>query len=425
VSHPADAPPSAAAPGDSSDAAAVAALDPRYQVVRRLGRGATAAVYLARDRELHRVVAVKVLRPELRDDAAAAERFRDEARLSVQLAHPGIVPVYAYERGAALPYLVMPYVDGGSLADRLDRLGRAPVDETRRVLLDLADVLDYAHRRGVVHRDVKPENVLMAAFGASYRPLLCDFGVAARPLLDRGAGHVDGGAGTAAYASPEQWWGTADVDRRSDLYSLGVLGYRMLAGVRPYDGPNAAAIAARQAAGGHVPLAAAAPHAPRAVCAVIERCLAADPADRWRNAREFRDALLAAPLRGRRRRALGDVARAAARAVAARVLAAGRARGPGAAARSHPGGPEPAYLAPDGAVANAVVTGRPTHPSGTATPSSHSAVAAVSIVRTPGASGGPGATPAPHAIQGIVTSSESALPWVRRCPPWSAVTSSV
>ena len=295
-----DDPSSGAAPsGDPADPVA-AALDPRYQVVRLLGRGATAAVYLARDRELHRVVAVKALRPELRDDPDAAERFREEARLSVQLTHPGIVPVYAYERAAALPYLVMQYVDGGSLADRLGRIGRAPVDETRRVLAELADVLDYAHRKGVIHRDLKPENVLLAASGASYRPLLCDFGVAVRSRSDRGAGRAESGAGTAAYASPEQWWGTADVDRRSDLYSLGVLGYRMLAGVRPYEGATAAAIAARQAAGVRRPLAEAAPQAPRALCAVIERCLAPDPADRWRNAREFREALLAAPGRDRR-----------------------------------------------------------------------------------------------------------------------------
>ncbi len=276
-----------------------AALDPRYQVVRRLGEGATSAVYLARDRELHRVVAIKALRPELRDDPAAAERFREEARLSVQLTHPGIVPVYAYERAAALPYLVMHYVDGGSLADRLARVGRAPVDEACRVLAELAEVLDYAHRRGVIHRDLKPENVLLAPFGASFRPLLCDFGVAVRTQLDRGAGRPEEAAGTAAYASPEQWWGTADVDRRSDVYSLGALGYRMLAGVRPYEGPNAASIAARQAAGAHRPLGDAAPHAPPAVCAVIERCLAHDPADRWRNAREFRDALLRTPRRAR------------------------------------------------------------------------------------------------------------------------------
>jgi serine/threonine-protein kinase len=267
-------------------------------VVRCLGRGATAAVYLARDRELHRLVAVKALHPELAADAAAAGRFREEARLSVQLTHPGIVPVYGYDRAAALPYLVMQYVDGGSLADRLDRVGRLSVEDARRVLLELADVLDYAHRRGVVHRDVKPENVLLATFGASFRPLLCDFGVAVQPFRDRGAGHAEEPAGTAAYASPEQWWGPSDVDRRSDLYALGVLGYRMLAGRTPYEGATAAAIAARQAAGGHTPLAAAAPHAPRALCAAIERCLALEPAARWRNAREFRDAVLAAEARG-------------------------------------------------------------------------------------------------------------------------------
>jgi serine/threonine-protein kinase len=250
------------------------------------------AVYLARDRVLHRLVAIKVLRRERFDDPEERERFRGEARLSVQLAHPGIVPVYTFGETPALIYSVMQYVEGGSLGDRLQRTGgRLPVEDTRRILLDLADVLDYAHRQGVIHRDVKPENVLLAGSGPVVRAVLGDFGVAAQPFRDRGAGRSGLGAGTAHYMAPEQLWGELDVDRRSDVYSLGVLGYRLLAGRVPYDGPNLASIAARRATAGHVPLHVAAPHASYDLCAVLERCMEKEPDRRWRNARELHAAL--------------------------------------------------------------------------------------------------------------------------------------
>jgi serine/threonine-protein kinase len=159
------------------------------------------------------------------------------------------------------------------------------------LLHELSDVLDYVHRQGVVHRDIKPENVLIAGTGPSARPVLGDFGVAAQPYRDQGVGRQPLVAGTAHYMSPEQLWGEVDVDRRSDIYSLGVVGYRLLAGKVPYEGPSAAAIAARRTTAPHVPLRTAAPHVPAPIADVVERCLAHDPNDRWRNARELATAL--------------------------------------------------------------------------------------------------------------------------------------
>jgi serine/threonine-protein kinase len=192
-------------------------------------------------------------------------------------------------------------VEGGSIADQVRRTRRMTVHDTTRLLLELADVLDYVHRQGVVHRDIKPENVLLAGTDPSRsRPVLGDFGVAAQPFRDRGVGRSPLVAGTAHYMSPEQLWGEVDVDRRSDIYSLGVLAYRLLAGTVPYDGPNAAAIAAKRQAGAHPPLRAVAAHVPDRLAAVIERCLETDPNDRWRNARELHAALLRAQA-GRRK----------------------------------------------------------------------------------------------------------------------------
>ena len=268
-------------------------LGGQYQIVRPLGRGAMGSVYLARDRALHRMVAIKALRSDRFDDPEERERFRGEARLSVQLNHPGIVPVYTFGETPSLLYSVMQYVEGGSLADRLRRTGgRLSADDTRQVLLEIADVLDYAHRQGVIHRDVKPENVLLAGSGPSVHVVLGDFGVAAQPFRDRGAGKSGVAAGSAHYMSPEQLWGELDVDRRSDVYAIGVLGYRLLSGTVPYDGANTATIAAKRATGVHTPLRAAAPHVSQGLCDVIERCLEREPERRWRNARELHAALL-------------------------------------------------------------------------------------------------------------------------------------
>ncbi|MFL5583134.1 MAG: protein kinase domain-containing protein [Gemmatimonadaceae bacterium] len=270
------------------------ALAAQYDIVRLLGRGGMGAVYLARDRALERAVAIKVLPP----DAAAAgdglERFKREARTVASLTHPNIVPLYAFgeaarDGGPALGYYVMGYVRGESLAARLARDGRLPADETRRVLAELADALDYAHRQGVVHRDIKPDNVLLD--DASGRPMLTDFGIAKGRDVGKTLTQVGTVMGTPHYMAPEQAAGDRDVDGRSDLYSLGVLGYAMLAGRVPFDGKNLHEILLQHVTAPPPPLSAYAPDAPEDLVAAIERCLEKDPAARWPDGKSLRQAL--------------------------------------------------------------------------------------------------------------------------------------
>ncbi|MFL5578711.1 MAG: serine/threonine-protein kinase [Gemmatimonadaceae bacterium] len=263
-----------------------------YQVVRELGRGASGAVYLARDVALHRTVALKVLPAPHRGCAESCERFRREARMTAQLSHPNIVPLYAFGEAGDAMYIVMPYVDGGSLADRLRREPRLPAPEARRLLAELALALDHAHRRGIVHRDVKPENVLLDR--ESGRAMLTDFGVATRRWWDVTPAELRRAFGTPAFMSPEQALGEPNVDGRSDLYAVGVLGYAMLSGTVPFDGRDPFAVTARRLSGDAPPLRALAPDAPADLVAAIERCLAADAESRWTSARELHDALTGA-----------------------------------------------------------------------------------------------------------------------------------
>jgi serine/threonine protein kinase len=269
------------------------ALGAQYQFVRELGRGAMGTVALARDRALHRVVAVKLLRREIAESAEERACFQREARVMARLTHPGIVPVYAFgevalEDGTRAPYFIMRHVDGESLAERLRRARRLDAAEARRLLAELALTLDYAHREGVVHRDLKPENVLLARDGSA---LLTDFGVAAQPSYDEQA--TPGTAtGTPHYMSPEQLVGEHAIDGRSDLYALGVLGFTLLTGRPPFRGRTLHELSARHLLQRVPEIAQLAPDAPRALVAVVERCLAKDPEARWRTGREMHDALL-------------------------------------------------------------------------------------------------------------------------------------
>ncbi len=275
---------------------APAALGDAYQLVRVLGRGGMGVVVLARERALHRAVAVKFVRPSLAGSPRAVERFGREARIQAQLEHPGIVPLYASgdvrvaDVGAApLPYLVMRYVAGESLAERIARrAGPLPAAEARDLLGQLAAVLAFAHGRGVVHRDLKPENVLLER--ESGRALLTDFGVAALPSHDdpRTADHS---AGTPRWMAPEQVAGEHAVDGRTDLYALGALGLAMLTGRRPFADHATAAVAAAHLTAPAPDVSALAPDAPRDLCRALARCLAKDPAERWPNAAAFGAAL--------------------------------------------------------------------------------------------------------------------------------------
>ena len=261
----------------------------QYQIVRPLGRGGVGAVYLVRDSALHRAVALKVLRQDLRARDDVRERFRGEARLSAQLEHPGIVPVYAFGETPRLMYIVMRYVPGESLGDRLRATGRVDAEETRRILVQVARALDYAHRQGVVHRDLKPENILLDR--DTGRALLADFSVARRRSWDPRPSELRRAFGTPHFMSPEQAVGEVDLDGRSDLYGLGVLGYLMLSGTLPFGGESFSEITAKHLFAPVPPLAQRAPGAPRALVAAIERCLAKELDARWRDGLEFATAL--------------------------------------------------------------------------------------------------------------------------------------
>jgi len=208
------------------------ALGCQYDVLRLLGRGAMGAVYLARERSLERLVAIKVLPPSAFTTPESRERFRREARIAARLAHPHILPLHTFGQVGELDYYVMGYVHGESLAKTLEVQGALPANEARRILRELADALDFAHRHGVIHRDIKPANVLIE--DESGRALLADFGVAKNRESDDGLTYTGVALGTPLYMSPEQAAGSRDVDGRSDIYSLGVLAYTMLAGREPF-----------------------------------------------------------------------------------------------------------------------------------------------------------------------------------------------
>ena len=271
-----------------------------FQIVRLLGRGAMGSVYLARDLALHRVVAIKVLRWDLAASVDDMERFRREARTTGQLSHPSIVPLHSFGESPNLMYMVMRYVPGESLGRRVRRLGKLSAEETRSVLADLALTLDYAHREGIVHRDLKPENILLEISGESIRPMVADFGVAMRRSYDLPPSELRRSFGTPHFMSPEQAAGEIDIDGRSDIYSLGVLGYVMLSGELPYSGDSVQQISERRIEGRHRPLRLAAPDAPRDMIEAIERCLQPMPDDRFRHARELHAALTARQTPGSR-----------------------------------------------------------------------------------------------------------------------------
>jgi serine/threonine protein kinase len=270
-------------------------LHHQYEILRPLGRGATGAVFLARERALDRFVAIKVLRPDLAADAETRERFRREARVAAQLSHPSILPLYAFgevgdpRSGSGLWYLVMGYVRGTSLAERLRLEGRLPCAEAHRILTELADALECAHRHGVVHRDIKPANILLD--DESGRAMLADFGIS---KIQGTADHltITGEViGTPAYMSPEQALGEREVDERSDIYSLGAVGYTMLAGREPFADVPRGELLYWRLRNDPPALRTVAPSVPEDLAAVVMRCLARDRVLRWTSARELKDAL--------------------------------------------------------------------------------------------------------------------------------------
>ena len=286
------APAAAAAtgPADPLRAALESSLGFQYRIGRLLGRGGMGAVFLAHELALDRDVAIKVLPPDRDHAADALERFRREARTAARLSHPNIVPLHTFGEVKGLVYFVMGYVRGESLAARVKRSGRLGVEETRRILAEVTDALAYAHAQSIVHRDIKPDNILIDA--DSGRAMLTDFGVAKAVSLEGALTATGLVVGTPNYMSPEQAAGRSDIDGRSDIYSLGVMGYAMLAGRLPFDGKTPADVLVQHMTKEPPPLQVLAPEAPYALAGALMRCLAKDPADRWQSARELKEAFL-------------------------------------------------------------------------------------------------------------------------------------
>jgi serine/threonine-protein kinase len=267
-----------------------AALADRYLIERELGRGAMATVYLARDVKIDRLVAVKVLLSDV-GFALGPERFRREIGLATKLTHPHILPIYDSGEAAGELYYVMPYVEGESLRVRLNRERQLSLDEALRITCEVASALDHSHRHGIIHRDIKPENILLEDGQA----LVADFGIA-RAVSSVGDEKLTGtgiSLGTPAYMSPEQGMADPNIDRRSDIYSLGCVLYEMLAGSPPFTGRTMQALIARHSLDQVPSLTVVRSTIPEEVEDAVIRALAKVPADRFDTAAQFAEALRA------------------------------------------------------------------------------------------------------------------------------------
>jgi serine/threonine-protein kinase len=258
-------------------------LTATYELDREIGRGGMGIVYKARDRRLKRSVAIKVLPPELSFRSEIRTRFLREAETAAQLSHPNIVPIYSVDERDGMVYFVMALVEGENLAVRLHQRGALEADETRRILLEVARALDYAHERGVVHRDIKPDNILIQHDG---RVMVTDFGIARAVTEGSDARLTATGMaiGTPAYMSPEQSMGERQIDGRSDLYSLGVVGYQMLSGELPFEAQSTPALLVKHLSERPTPVDERRPDAPRDLARAVMLCLEKDPANRFPSA---------------------------------------------------------------------------------------------------------------------------------------------
>jgi serine/threonine-protein kinase len=264
-----------------------AALAGQYDIEREIGRGGMGIVYLARDLKLDRPVAIKTLPAHLAGSPDVRERFLREARTAAHLSHPSIVPIHRADEIGGQVFFVMGYVDGESLAQRIQERGRPPFAETVAQLRDVALALGYAHARGVVHRDIKAENILVER--ATARAVVTDFGIArlAESKQLTATGQV---LGTVHYMSPEQVSGEA-IDGRSDVYSLGVVAFLALSGKFPFDSDTPSAILVSHVTRPAPRLADVAPDVPVAIAAIVDRCLAKNPNDRFETSGALAEAL--------------------------------------------------------------------------------------------------------------------------------------
>jgi serine/threonine-protein kinase len=262
-----------------------------YEIEGEIGRGGMGIVYSARDLALRRRVAIKLLPPELAFREEIRKRFTREAQTAARLSHPHIVPIHSVGEESGLVYFVMGYVDGESLAARLRRRERLPAEEARRIIKETADALGLAHAMGVIHRDIKPDNILLE--GTRRRVMVTDFGIA-KALTDASGGTLTGtgvAIGTPAYMSPEQAAGEREIDARSDIYSLGVVAFEALTGEVPFKAPTVAGILLKQVTQPVPNITEIRPDCPEELAATVARCLEKEPDDRWPTADALRRAL--------------------------------------------------------------------------------------------------------------------------------------
>ena len=263
------------------------ALSSSYEIGPELGRGGMGIVYRAKDRRLKRTVAIKVLPPELAYRSEIRTRFLREAETAAQLSHPNIVPIYSVDEEGGLVFFVMACVDGVNLARRLHDQGRLPVAESRRILKEVGEALAYAHGRGVIHRDIKPDNILLEA--ETGRAMMTDFGIA-RAIQEGGDARLTAtgvAIGTPAFMSPEQAAGDREIDGRSDLYSLGVVAYQMLTGELPFSAGSTALMLMKHMTERPVPVDQKRPEVPPDFAATVMTLLEKEPERRFPSASSF------------------------------------------------------------------------------------------------------------------------------------------
>ena len=267
------------------------ALAGTYTIEGEIGRGGMGVVYRARDERLQRRVAIKVLPPELAFQEEIRARFTREAQTAAKLSHPHVVPIFDVGQSDDLVYFVMGYVDGESLAGRIKRRGQLPAEEVRRIMKETADALSAAHALSIIHRDIKPDNILLD--GTRGRVMVTDFGIAKALQGGSGATLTSAGVaiGTPSYMSPEQAAGEKEIDGRSDLYSLGIVAYQMCVGQPPFSAPTVAGILMKQITEPAPMVSDSRDDIPEDLGLAVARCLEKDPENRWPTADALRRSL--------------------------------------------------------------------------------------------------------------------------------------
>lgn len=279
----------------------------RYSLERELGRGGMGIVFLARDVALDRLVAIKLLPPALSASGELRERFLQEARTAAKLSHPNIVPIHSVEEHGDVVFFVMGFVDGESLGERVRRRGPLPIDEATRIFEEVSWALAYSHQHGIIHRDIKPDNILIDK--ATGRALVTDFGIAR--VADSATATATGMVlGTVRYMSPEQAAGEP-IDHRSDLYSLGVTAFFALTGQLPFDAPTAAGTLALQLTQSAPPVTTLRDAVPQELARAVDRCLVQDPDERFSSGEELAAAIGVSPQHAPVAQQILDVVRAA------------------------------------------------------------------------------------------------------------------